>query len=73
MMFSILQDLTNTRPSPVLGRMVGTVMGMNAFQQRAQHHVSETSLTPNVDEMVTKIGATFPTVSETHIRMLLKK
>lgn len=38
---------------------------------RLQENILPT--TSNVDESVTKINAMFPTVSDTHIRLLLKK
>lgn len=56
-----------------MARSIGKIMGTTAFQQRLQQSAIEASLTPNTDELVAKIGATFPTVSETHIRCLLKK
>lgn len=33
----------------------------------------ESSLTADTEQLVTKIGSMFPTVAETHIRLLLKK
>lgn len=38
---------------------------------RLQENILPT--TADTDESVTKIGAMFPTVSDTHIRLLLKK
>ncbi|KAL0280284.1 UNVERIFIED_CONTAM: hypothetical protein PYX00_001624 [Menopon gallinae] len=56
-----------------MARSIGKIMGTTAFQQRLQQNSIENSLIPNTDELVGKISATFPTVSETHIRCLLKK
>ncbi|KAK6627415.1 hypothetical protein RUM44_009892 [Polyplax serrata] len=68
---SLHQDMQyNCRPSPVFTRGVGTVMGAIAFQHKT-HGIE--ALSANTDELVLKIAGTFPTVSETHIRCLLKK
>lgn len=46
-------------------------MGASAYHHKNQF--TDCSLSTNTDELVARIGATFPTVSETHIKCLLKK
>lgn len=64
-----LQDLTNVRPSPVAARA-----GFGTPYSSPARSATATAPSANDTEMaVAKIGAMFPTVSETHIRALLIK
>lgn len=82
------QDLTNVRPSPIPSRALssgpssvicnhgfihGSSPARNSAAPASICSSQETSLSIETEQAVSKIGAMFPTVTETHIRTLLKK
>ena len=63
-----------SRSIPQTPRM-GQLVRQHMHQQQLQQQQQETSFTNpiDVDSTVAKINSMFPTVPDTHIRMLLKK
>ncbi|KAK7872647.1 hypothetical protein R5R35_002645 [Gryllus longicercus] len=72
-----LQDMTAVRPSPIPGRVAATMGPARgtpfSSPARSTNATVESSLSTDPDVAVAKIGAMFPTVSDTHIRTLLMK
>lgn len=79
-MFFLFQDSIISKSSPTPVRF-SPRMGSNAInyaRSTASNRVSTTSNMSslssfNIDQSILKIGAMFPTVSESHIRTLLNK
>ncbi|KAK7872646.1 hypothetical protein R5R35_002645 [Gryllus longicercus] len=71
------QDMTAVRPSPIPGRVAATMGPARgtpfSSPARSTNATVESSLSTDPDVAVAKIGAMFPTVSDTHIRTLLMK
>lgn len=79
-LFFIIQDprsYSTPNESPILGRALCLTPRGSPVPGRVSHlnekFQDSLTLTSDTDALVAKISAMFPTVSETHIKILLKK
>ena len=73
-----MSSLSRSSPhTPRVGNLIKNHQMIQQQQQQQQQHLQETSFTTpttmETDATVSKINSMFPTASEHHIRLLLKK